>query len=232
MMFLNLSPTIRRSIVLTMLSGMLFLSLLGSLTVEYGHAEAAIAATAEEIQPLSSGEAAPHFVVQTVAGESFEFDPLTLERPTIIIAFRGGWCPYCNMHLSELRHVIPEIGESGIDVLFLSGDRPEALYDGLQANTQEEIDGLDYGIFSDADANAAIALGIAFRVADKYIDRLNRAGKDIEDSSITRHGVLPVPAVFAIDEDGVIVFAHTNPDYKVRLPKDELLATAKELIAP
>jgi peroxiredoxin len=46
-----------------------------------------------------------------------------------------------------------------------------------------------------------------------------------------KHGVLPVPAVFAIDRDGVINFAYTNADYKVRLPADELLAAAREIAA-
>ena len=45
-----------------------------------------------------------------------------------------------------------------------------------------------------------------------------------------RHGVLPVPAVYAIGTDGVIAFAFADPDYKVRLPADELLAVSKELV--
>lgn len=220
-----------RSMILAVVSSMLFFSLLYSLAIQYGHADTAIAVTAEEIQPLAAGQSAPYFVVRTVAGETFEFDPRNLERPTILIAFRGGWCPYCNMHLSALRHVIPEIGALGVDVLFLSGDRSNTLYEGLRMNTREEIDGLDYRIFSDADANAAIALGIAFKVADTYVDRLTAAGKDIDDSSITRHGVLPVPAVFAIGDDGTIAFAHVNADYKTRLPEEELLAVAKDLVA-
>lgn len=220
-----------RPMILAVVSSMLFLSLLYSLTVQYGHADTPIAVTAEEIQPLVAGRPAPYFVVRTLDGGTFEFDPRNLERPAILIAFRGGWCPYCNMHLSELRHVIPEIGALGVDVLFLSGDRPAALHEGLQTNTKEEIDGFEYRILSDADANAAIALGIAFKVADSYVDRLTAAGKDIDDSSITRRGVLPVPAVFAIGDDGVIAFAHTNSDYKIRLPEKELLAVAKDLVA-
>ena len=43
------------------------------------------------------------------------------------------------------------------------------------------------------------------------------------------HGVLPVPAVYAIDTTGIIRFDFVEPDYKVRLPSDELLAVAKEL---
>ena len=130
-----------------------------------------------------------------------------------------------------MRHVIPEIRQQGIDVLFLSGDRAELLYSSLEADTQSDIEGLGYTLLSDADAQAAMALGIAFKASDRTINRRDEKGDDIDGSSMRRHGVLPVPAVFAVDRDGVIRFAYTNADYSVRLPADELLAVAKEIAA-
>ena len=115
-------------------------------------------------------------------------------------------------------------------MLFLSGDRPELLYESLDADTQDDIDGLDYRILSDADAEAAIALGIAFRAADASIQWNRNKGNDIEDSSMLKHGVLPVPAVYAVDREGTIAFAFVEPNYRVRLPADELLATAREIV--
>ncbi len=204
-------------------------SLAYSLHSRFGHADQPIANSAEEVVPLEVGQSAPRFMVKTVFDERFEFDPRKLERPTIFVSFRGGWCPYCNLHLSELRHVLPEIRALGIDVYFLSGDRPEILYSSLKEQTQEDIDGLDYTILSDADAQAAIAFGVAFRSSAELSNRLRKKGKDIEASSMTRLGVLPVPSVYAIDTSGTIVFAYVNPDYKVRLPADELLAVARGL---
>jgi peroxiredoxin len=84
---------------------------------------------------------------------------------------------------------------------------------------------------SDADAQAAMALGIAFRAPQGAIDGRKAKHQDIEGSSMLQHGVLPVPAVFAIDRQGEIQFAYTNADYKVRLPADELLAAAHEIAA-
>jgi hypothetical protein len=92
----------------------------------------ALPESAEETTPVKAGDRAPGFTVRTVDDEPYVFDPDNLARPTILISFRGGWCPYCNMHLSELRTVIPEIRESGFDVLFLSNDRPEILYSSLR----------------------------------------------------------------------------------------------------
>lgn len=224
---LKLDP---RATLTTSLLAIMMLSLACSLSLRYGHADVPIAATADEIQPLVEGDTAPQFNVRTVDNEEFTFNPRELERPAVIITFRGGWCPYCNVHLSELRHVMAEINELGVDVLFLSGDRPDQLYESLERGTQQDIADLGYTIYSDADAQAAIALGIAFRASQRTIDRRREKGQDIRDSSMTLHGVLPVPSVFVIGRDGVIAFAYSNADYKVRLPADELVGVAKELV--
>ncbi len=220
-----------RSFVVSLFPVTLILSLLCSLSIQHGHADAPIAEAADDVTPLVTGDAAPRFTVRTVDGESYEFDPRSLERPAVIITFRGGWCPYCNLHLSELRKVVPEISDMGVDVLFLSGDRPELLYDSLSQETQEDIDGLGYTILSDANANAAIAFGIAFRAPERYLEILPKRGTDIDESSMTRHGVLPVPAVYAIDKRGNIAYSFVNADYKVRLPADELRDVAEEIAA-
>jgi peroxiredoxin len=174
-------------------------------TLVLSHADRAIAedydalpASADLTTPLKKGDRAPGFTIRTVEGKPYVFDPDNLDRPTILISFRGGWCPYCNMHLSELRTVIPEIRESGYDVLFLSNDRPETLYSSLKQETQEDID-----------------------------DYLDEKGRDYEGSSIGKHNALAVPAVYVINKSGDIVYDFVEADYKVRLPADDLLAAAK-----
>lgn len=184
---------------------------------------------AQHISPLGAGDQAPSFSATTVDNEKFEFDPTRLERPVIFVSFRGGWCPYCNMHLSELRNVVPKITASGVDVYFLSGDRPEILYSSLKRETQDDIEGLDYTILSDAEINAARAFGTAFRVDEGYIAKLDAREYDLTSSSIRKFGALPVPSVYVIDRSGKIVFDFVNADYKVRLPADELLAAAREV---
>ena len=206
-------------------------SLVCSTAIRSGHADSPIATSAAEVQPLVAGDLAPRFVVETVHGEAFDFDPANLDKPAIILVFRGGWCPYCNMYLSDMRHVVPRIRSMGIDVLFLSGDRSELLYESLEGQAQEDIDGLDYTILSDANAQASIALGIAFRAQDRTVNYVKKKGDGYRESSMERHGILPVPAVFAVGRDGVLAFTYVNPDYTVRLPADELLAVAKEIAA-
>ncbi len=207
----------------------LAVSLACSVSIRQGHADTPIALDAASVQPLAVGDQAPTFVVQDVDGENFIFNPSTLDRPVILISFRGGWCPYCNLHLSELRHVLPELSERDIDVYFLSGDRPDQLVSGLAPETQDDVIELDYTLFSDASATAAQALGIAFRSDESIAERLTMRGRDIEGSSLKTRGLLPVPAVFAIDSTGRIAYAYVNADYRVRLSADELLEVATDL---
>ncbi len=219
-----------QSTIVSVFSAVMLSSLVCGLSVQQCHAGEIIAESAEQTEPLRTGERAPSFVVRNADNEEFAFDPDSLQRPVVLIAFRGGWCPFCNMHLSELRTVVPVISSMGIDVLFLSGDRPDMLYTSLAADTQENIADLDYQIYSDAEANAAIALGIAYKVPEDAINLRKQNGDDIEDSSMLKHGVLPVPAVYAIDESGLIRFDFVSPSFTVRLPAEELLAVAEELV--
>ena len=187
---------------------------------------ASLPASADETTPLKTGDAAPSFEVQTVDGEAYSFDPASLENPTVLISFRGGWCPYCNLHLSELRNVVPQLNEQGVDVLFLSGDAPSELYSSLKDETQEDIEGLGYTILSDANIEAGLAFGTAFRTGEGLGPRLESRDYKVAKGSIGQHNALSVPFVYVVNTAGEIVFDFVEPDYKIRLPADELLAAA------
>jgi peroxiredoxin len=218
------------------MKNIIFLSHLASLLAlvlftTHVQAELNIANSAEETKPMMAGEMAPDFTVYNVDGSAYHFDADKLERTTVLITFRGGWCPYCNTQLQELRNVLPDIKQSGVDVLFLSGDRPEILYSNLKQETQESIAMLDYTILSDAKLEASMALGLAFKMPDNTLDRFRKRSRDIDDSSIALHNALPIPAVYVITTDGNIAFAYTNPDFKVRLPAAKVKAAVDRVMS-
>lgn len=186
--------------------------------------------SADDATPLATGDNAPGFTVQTVEGAEFRFDPDGLEHPTMLISFRGGWCPYCNMHLSELRTVVPGLREMGLDVLFISNDRPDQLYSGLKRETREDIDGLDYVILSDAELQAALAFGTAFRTTQGMHDYLAGKDRDYDGSSIDKYNALGIPFVYIVDTSGRIVFDFVEPNYKVRISADDLRAAAESAV--
>jgi peroxiredoxin len=186
-----------------------------------GEQRTAIHSSADQVQPLLPGMPAPAFELRDAAGQPVHFDPAALPKPLVLTFFRGGWCPYCNLHLAELRKAEAELKDLGFDVWFISVDKPELLYDSLQ---QPDI---GYAVFSDAKLAATRAFGIAFEVPPELVEKYRGYGIDLEAASGETHHVLPAPSTFIIGVDGKIYFAYTNPDYTVRLHPDVLLAAAR-----
>ena len=78
----------------------------------------------------------------------------------------------------------------------------------LKQETQESIDGLDYTILSDADINAGMAFGLAFRSPDETVNSYKQRHWNLASSSIEKHKVLSIPAVYVIRANGEIAYAH------------------------
>ncbi len=173
-----------------------------------------------QVHPLPVGARAPMFQGIASTGTVRSFAPNDFKRPTIVIFYRGGWCPYCNMQLSDLRLVEPKLREQGFEIVFLSTDRPEILYSSLK-----EAD-IHYTLLSDSHLEAAKAFHVAYHLDDATILKQKQYGVDLEETTGTTLHELPVPSVFIIDTTGTIRYVYSNPDYKVRLASDALLTAA------
>ncbi len=178
------------------------------------------ATSAEAARSLAVGQRAPEFTAQRIDGTPYVFAPDRLARPTVLIFYRGGWCPYCNLQLADMHDVEPKLRAAGFDVLFVSTDRPELLYPSLKNPD------IGYTLLSDPQLIAAQAFHIAYHLdAAAYAEQL-KWGVDLEKTTGTRAHALPVPSVYIIDGSGVIRFVYSNPDFKVRLGAQELWKAA------
>jgi peroxiredoxin len=173
-----------------------------------------------KVVPVEVGAKAPAFTAQEVDGRPFRFDPAALREPVVLIFYRGGWCPYCNLHLKDLQTVEPKIIALGYRVLFLSTDRPELLYSSLKEK-------VNYHIVSDASLAAARAFGVAYRLDDETVRKMQSYGVDLDATQGSRIHELPVPSVFIVDRTGVVRFRYFNADYKVRLDAASVLRAAQ-----
>lgn len=97
-----------------------------------------------KVKPVQAGATAPRFDARTATGEPFHFEPKALQKPVVVIFYRGGWCPYCNAHPGELRKAESQLISMGYDVLFPSADRPKMLRQSLKEKD------LNYTLLSDA----------------------------------------------------------------------------------
>ena len=48
---------------------------------------------------LATGTKAPEFNLKTLDGKSFSLNHELVRGPVVLVFYRGGWCPFCNIHL-------------------------------------------------------------------------------------------------------------------------------------
>ncbi len=178
---------------------------------------AQLPATANEVCPLLIGNTLPDVAVKNIKSEEVNITSITKGKPAVIIFYRGGWCPYCNIHLSELAKIEKDIIELGYQIIAISPDIETELVKTLNKNE------LKYQLFTDSGGSLAKAMGIAFKAPEKYKERLHHY------SGGANGGYLPVPSVFVIDANNTIQFEYVNPNYKARLSSAMLLAILRTL---
>jgi peroxiredoxin len=176
---------------------------------------------AEDVCPILIGEKVPALMLHDEAGKPYDLGASIARRPTILIFYRGGWCPYCNLHLAQLQKAEKSLVGLGYQILAVSPDRPEKL------GAPKDKNGLRYVLLSDSEMKASLALGLAFRVDDETIEKYHGFGIDLEADSGKKHHLLPVPAAFVLGRDGTVKFSYVNPDYKTRISGELLIAAAK-----
>lgn len=169
-------------------------------------------------KPSAKGDQIPDITLMTADHADLKLRAAVKMKPAVIVFYRGGWCPYCTRHLMALANAEEDILSAGYQILAISPDQPSKI-----AGTPDR-EKLKYTLLSDAKMEAAKAFGISFQVADDLVAKYkNEYRIDIEAFSGENHHLLPHPAVFIVDREGIIRFAHVDADYKVRLDPAEIL---------
>lgn len=183
---------------------------------------AAIPSSAEAVNPLKKGSKIPIVNLVTPEGDSFNLNSFVKEQPVVLIFYRGGWCPYCNVHLKELMEADPQLRAMGYQILAVSPDTPEKLSESMEEHE------MTYRLLSDSTMEAAKAFGVAFQVAESTAKKYKAHGIDLVEGTNEDQHLLPVPSVFIIDPQETIRYVYYNPDYQTRIKVDELLQQAKK----
>lgn len=199
------------------------LSILAAALTLAPQGQSMVAESPEAAKPLQAGVMAPDAKILTADNKPTTLKAAFGGKPTVLIFYRGGWCPFCNRHLAAVGQVQDQLKQIGFQTIAVSPDLPANLGETM------EKDNVDYKIYSDPSANSLKAYGVAFRLDDKTFDLYKNNYKiDLEARSGSDHHILPVPSVFLIDAKGMIVFSHSNPDYRIRMSGEEIVTAAKK----
>ncbi|MGL4956447.1 MAG: redoxin domain-containing protein [Bacteroidales bacterium] len=172
--------------------------------------------------PLQVGDKAKMFSLKNAKGETVKLADLLKKGPVVLTWYRGGWCPYCNIALRDLRARLPEIEALGATLVAMSPELPDS-----SLSTKEKND-LDFEVLSDLNNAVAREYGIVFKLdaetEQRYEDRFK-----LSTHNGSKSGELPIPATYIINQQGEIKYAYVNKDYQRRVEPSMIIDKLQEV---
>lgn len=182
---------------------------------------AALADAPESVTPILIGAHAPTVSLHALDGQSKPLASALGGKPTVVVFYRGSWCPFCNQQLSQLNGIQDSLAALGYQVVAITPDGAGEITKTMDKHA------LKYAIYSDPGFEAIRAFGVGYRLPDDIVRQYRANGVELPHPPGESGGALPVPSVFIVDAAGVVQFVYVNPDYRIRLASDLLLAAAK-----
>lgn len=168
------------------------------------------------------GEIAPNFKLNNALGNTVELAQYLEKGPVILIWYRGGWCPYCNLTLHQLQEELPNFKANGANVIALTPELPDS------SITTTEKHNLEFEVLSDIGNKVAREYGVVFEltpeVAEIYNKNFNLAEYNGDNSN-----ELPLAATYIINQEGKIIYAFLDADYRNRAEPSELTRIIKSI---
>ena len=77
----------------------------------FGMTKTELATSPEAVRPLTVGAKLPDAQLWDLDGKEVSLESIAANKRSILVFYRGGWCPYCNTHLGKLKSIEEEVLE-------------------------------------------------------------------------------------------------------------------------
>ncbi len=171
-----------------------------------------------EGKALRVGERAPGFRLRDQQGQAVALDQLLVSGPAVLLFYRGHWCPFCSLTLRSYQQAAARFASLRTSVVAISPQGATAT-----AHTAQAV-GEGLPLLSDVGSHVARAYGLAYDLPlalkalfeGEYATPLPEINNDGGWS-------LPVAATYVVAQDGTVLHAHVDVDYRRRQEPAALL---------
>jgi len=202
----------------------------GQLPVEVAEAFAAepreLAAAGDLAGVAQSGDPLPDGNLLDVAGQPTTLADTLAGKPTVIVFYRGGWCPYCNIALRTYQTgLVPALAARGISLIAISPQTADA------SLSTKETKELTFTVLSDPGNQLARQLGILTAPSDGVRQAQLQLGLDVTQVNADGTTGLPMPTVIIADANGTIRWIDVHRDYTTRTEPEQVLRAIAHTIS-
>jgi peroxiredoxin len=173
---------------------------------------------------ISVGDTLAPFTLTDASGASVSLEQLLDSGPAVLVFYRGGWCPYCNIALRTYQaELLPQLATYGARLVAISPQTPDQ-----SLSTVEKAE-LEFTVLSDPGSRLAHTIGIAFEQAADVLDAQRQLGLDLTQVNAEGAVQLPRPTVLIVDQTRTVRFVDIQPDYTARTEVTDIIAALAAL---
>jgi peroxiredoxin len=167
---------------------------------------------------LGPGDRMPDGELLDVEGRETSLAETLQSRPGVIVFYRGGWCPYCNIAVRTYQaRLVSVLADRGIPLVAISPQTPDG-----SLSTRETKE-LTFTVLSDPGNQIAGQLGILTAPSAHARAAQLQLGLDLTKVNADGTTALPMPTVIVVDASGVIRWIDVHRDYTTRTEPDQVL---------
>ena len=155
-------------------------------------------------------------------GDTIKLSELWNEGPVVLMWYRGGWCPYCNIQLRAMQQSLNDIENAGAKLVVLTPELPE------KAKETAEAANIEIVALHDKDNALAKQYGIMFDLPEPIVP-IYRTKLKLPELNGSDKMQLPLAATYVIDKSGKITYAFLDADYKKRAEPADVVAAVKAI---
>ena len=202
----------------------------GQLPAEVAEAFAAepgdLAAAGHPSGVAQPGTPLPDGNLLDVAGQPTTLADSLAGQPAVIVFYRGGWCPYCNIALRTYQaELVPALATRGISLIAIS---PQTADGSLSSKETKE---LTFIVLSDPGNQLARQLGILTAPGEGVRQAQLQIGLDLTQVNADGTTGLPMPTVIVADAAGTIRWIDVHRDYTTRTEPEQVLQAIMQTIS-
>lgn len=171
-----------------------------------------------------TGAAVPDVPLLDVHGAPTSLYSAMGERPSVVILYRGAWCPFCNIALRTYQdELLPALVERGVGLVAVSPQVPDGSLSMQQKND------LEYAVVSDPGNTLARGWGVLTAPSDEVAAFQRGIGLDLHEVNADGTTALPMPTVAIVDTARTLRWIDVHPDYTTRTEPAEITTALDEL---
>jgi peroxiredoxin len=192
----------------------------------FAQEQAELAAMAVPDGVIEPGATLPDAGLLDPHGAPTTLDQQLGHRITVLVFYRGAWCPYCNLTLRTYQAaLVPELARRGVGLVAVSPQAPDG------SLSMAEKNDLAFAVLSDPGNQLAKAAGVLTAPSDEARAAQVQLGLDLTAVNADATTAVPMPTTIIVDAERVVRWVDVHRNYTTRSEPEQILGALDALAA-